>query len=107
MKTQLASGLLVLNSFHTSNLYSMLNFPFNRPKIKTGGIIPVKETQQELYKRESRQLRFQTNATPSPPLKQLAGTKRSASVSSNPVVLIFENVGTHHLIRALTPMAKQ
>ncbi|CAO3677593.1 unnamed protein product [Umbelopsis ramanniana] len=49
------------------------------PKFKTGGIIPVKETQQELYKRESRQLRFQTSATPSPPPRQFAGTKRSAS----------------------------
>jgi hypothetical protein len=107
MKIQLASGSLVLISFHTSNLHSMLNFSFNRPKFKTGGIIPVKETQQELYKRESRQLRFQTGATTSPPPRQFAGTKRSASVGNSSVMLILENIGTYHSIRALTPVAKQ
>ncbi|KAH8556328.1 SAC3/GANP/Nin1/mts3/eIF-3 p25 family-domain-containing protein [Umbelopsis sp. PMI_123] len=53
--------------------------PSGLAKFKTGGIIPIKETQEELSKRESRQLRFQTGASTSPPPRQLAVSKRVAS----------------------------
>ncbi|GAB5591521.1 hypothetical protein Unana1_06421 [Umbelopsis nana] len=50
--------------------------PLPTPKFKTGGIIAVKETPHELSKRESRQRRFQSSASASPPLRQVTAIRR-------------------------------
>lgn len=71
-----------VRTFSASANLRKLNFLIYRSKLKTGGIIAVKETPNELSKRESRQRRFQSSASASPPLRNVASVKRPSPVST-------------------------